>query len=75
VGRPGSPTASALFHLTANLFRTEASLPQDAVPEEEIRRLYAEKVPMAEIARLTGVTRWVVRRVLGMKKASGRSAG
>ncbi len=43
-------------------------LREPSVPEAMIRNLHAEGKSIAEIARQTGVSRWVVRRVLGLRR-------
>jgi hypothetical protein len=63
-----SDTGNALFHLVASMFsvdvRSSSSCRKDT-PVDEIRQLRSEGISVAEIARRTGTTPSVVRRVVG----------
>jgi hypothetical protein len=61
-------TASAVFHLLTQLFQAENTVTVRTVPEDRIRQLHREGLRLSEIARQTGVSRWVVWRVLGPPK-------
>ena len=64
IGDPAAGTGSAQFHLLASTFGTTVST-RDSAPTERIRQLRAEGLSLAEIARRTGSTVAVVRRIVG----------
>ncbi len=51
------------------MFAARVWVGPEPLPEETIRQLYAAKKSLSEIARQTGISRWVVRRVLGLRKS------
>ena len=63
VGTTLSVRGSAYFHLLASAFGTVV-VTCGVTPVEEIRRLRAQGLPLAEIARQAGTTIPIVRRVV-----------
>ena len=63
---PGSRRGIAHFHFLAQMLQASVSFDVTALSEDQMRQWYADKVPIGEIARRAKVSRWVVRRVLGL---------